>query len=581
MGDNGEYRGGSRRKDAIEPTDLDEAFDDFGVPDPPAADDQPHVIQVGVTQPFANQSGTGQPAVNRYSADDQTQVFQPIGTASQATGTTAQVTGQGSAQNGFSWQNGFGQSAYRQGGQAAQPRRLGQNTYAQAGQTAQVGQNAYGQDGQSVRNIQNLQNVQNQSNQNGFSAAANAGINYEGITGPENGNGSTGDRGRSGGGRGRHANHKADGNYNSDGNGTTQSHGVWTALGILAEILFTIAAVCALYIVWQLWWTGVQSEHTQYEQSQSVAWSDPSKSGNSTNGVNIAKAQDGTPPIQPKTANTGDMVAQIYIPRFGDQWQRNIVQGTDTPQLNTRGMGHYTASQMPGEMGNFAVAGHRDGYGQPLGDIDKLQPGDPIILRTQDYWYVFTFTSYKVVTPDHVEVVAPNPENPTASPTKRMITLTTCTPKYATPTHRWISYGEFKYWAKVSDGVPQELTHTGQNGKVQFINNKQESVFAKLPSLVPIIIATLIVYLVLFIAAAIAWRWPLRRAIKEGSVKKPDLSIYGGLTRLQPGIKPIRILLLLLLLFAVALSIMQWACPWAAANIPILHQMSNYVAVTN
>jgi len=32
---------------------------------------------------------------------------------------------------------------------------------------------------------------------------------------------------------------------------------VWTILGILAELMLTAAAVCALYIAWQMWWTGV------------------------------------------------------------------------------------------------------------------------------------------------------------------------------------------------------------------------------------------------------------------------------------------------------------------------------------
>ena len=38
---------------------------------------------------------------------------------------------------------------------------------------------------------------------------------------------------------------------------------LWSVLGILGEVLMTLAAVCALYVVWQMWWTGVQSEHTQ------------------------------------------------------------------------------------------------------------------------------------------------------------------------------------------------------------------------------------------------------------------------------------------------------------------------------
>lgn len=32
---------------------------------------------------------------------------------------------------------------------------------------------------------------------------------------------------------------------------------IWILLGVLAEIMLTAAAVCALYIAWQMWWTGV------------------------------------------------------------------------------------------------------------------------------------------------------------------------------------------------------------------------------------------------------------------------------------------------------------------------------------
>ena len=46
--------------------------------------------------------------------------------------------------------------------------------------------------------------------------------------------------------------------------GRTKS-ALWTILGILAELMLTAAAICALYIAWQMWWTGVQSEHNQIE----------------------------------------------------------------------------------------------------------------------------------------------------------------------------------------------------------------------------------------------------------------------------------------------------------------------------
>ncbi|MDK6351097.1 sortase domain-containing protein, partial [Bifidobacterium scardovii] len=78
---------------------------------------------------------------------------------------------------------------------------------------------------------------------------------------------------------------------------------------------------------------------------------------------------------------------------------------------NRHGLGHYQDTQMPGQVGNFAVAGHRNGYGQPLGDVDKLQEGDPIIIRTKDYWYVYQYTRHKIVPPTDIYVIAPNPEN--------------------------------------------------------------------------------------------------------------------------------------------------------------------------
>lgn len=360
--------------------------------------------------------------------------------------------------------------------------------------------------------------------------------------------------------------------------GHTKRLGVgWQIIGIIAELLITAAVICALYIVWLFWWTGVQSEHTQAETRESTTstWTQPAQRGS---GTAIAKEQPGDPPVQPASANEGDLVAEVYIPRFGNQWVRNIVQGTSLEQLNKHGMGHYDNSQMPGAIGNFAFAGHRAGYGSPLADIDKLQTGDAIIIRTQDYWYVYRYTRHLVVLPTETQVVAANPDDPGSAPIKRMLTMTTCTPRYSTPTHRWIAYAEFAYWAKVSDGVPAELA-SDASGAVSFSSAPTPSAVSKLDSLTPVVQWALIIYAVLFIAAAIVWRWPVLKAIHEGRRQRPDASIYGMIVRLQPGVLPIRILLTALLAVAAAAALLQWVYPWAASTIPILQQMSNYVAV--
>nr|WP_241222843.1 class E sortase [Bifidobacterium samirii] len=351
---------------------------------------------------------------------------------------------------------------------------------------------------------------------------------------------------------------------------------LWSILGIVAELLLTMAAVCALYVVWQMWWTGVQSEHAQVEMRQSVNWTSPGSGSTDA----VAPAQEGDPPVQPESAAEGELIATVYIPRFGDQWERNLVQGTSLVQLNKHGLGHYTESQWPGQVGNFAIAGHRNGYGQPLGDVDKLQPGDVIVVRTQDYWYVYEYTSSEIVLPDDIRVIGSNPLNPGAEPTERMITMTTCEPKYSTPTHRWISYGKLKYWAKVADGWPQELATSDAKGGVTFTNNATEAVspVARLDSLAPVVAVALVAYAIVFVAALVAWRFPLLRAIRAGERRRPDASLYGWLMRHQPGVLPIRLLLVLLLLFAAAAALFEWGFPWAASNIPYLQQMSNFTA---
>ncbi|MBW3093653.1 class E sortase [Bifidobacterium sp. 82T10] len=353
-----------------------------------------------------------------------------------------------------------------------------------------------------------------------------------------------------------------------------RKHGwLWVAAGVLAEILLTMAAICALYIVWQMWWTGVQAEHVQAEARQSANWSTPGN-GDSTK---VAAAQQGDPPTEAAPTADGELMATVYIPRFGDNWERNLVQGTTLEQLNKHGLGHYTNTQMPGEVGNFAIAGHRNGYGQPLGDVDKLQKGDAIVIRTQNYWYVYEYTDYEIVLPTEIRVIGENPKNPGATPTERMITMTTCEPKYSDPIYRWISYGKLKYWAKVSDGTPKELATSNATGGTTFtVNEVTTSPVAKLDSLVPVIQFAVVAYVILFLAALLAWRYPFWRAVRAGERRRPEFSLYGGLERVQPGVLPIRLLLTLILLFVAAAALFQWGFPWAASHIPYLQQMSNF-----
>src|SRR5699024_1820632 len=65
----------------------------------------------------------------------------------------------------------------------------------------------------------------------------------------------------------------------------------------------------------------------------------------------------------------------FYIPRFGDDYYRTVAEGVDLePVLNRMGVGRYPNSAMPGDVGNFSVAGHRVTYGKPFNQIGSCVP---------------------------------------------------------------------------------------------------------------------------------------------------------------------------------------------------------------
>lgn len=336
-------------------------------------------------------------------------------------------------------------------------------------------------------------------------------------------------------------------------------------LRAVSEIVMAIGLVIALYVVWMLGWTGILTSRSQQEQFNNSGWAVPASGGH----AKIAPAQAGDPPVQPTYAGEGDLLGQIYLPSvWGVTGQRNIVQGTSIQELDRHGYGHYDDTQMPGELGNFAIAGHSSGYGEPGGHNTDLKKGDALIVRTKDYWYVYKMTDAAKVLPNAIEVIAPVPNKVGEQPTKRYITLTTCWPRYQVATHRYIVWGEFDYWAKVSDGVPKELYSGKDTGAVHF-SIQPSSVISKIPALNVVCVMALFAFAIIYIAAAIAWRYP---AIKE----KGTGSIIGFVWRHLPGITPVRVVMMILLVIAVVSALFEWAYPWAAANVPVLQEMSNF-----
>ena len=190
----------------------------------------------------------------------------------------------------------------------------------------------------------------------------------------------------------------------------------------LGELTITAGLILMLFVAYELWGTGRYTQDQQDRLSKEM--------------LNTWTA----PKVTTEKVRLGRGIAMIRIPRFGRKWRFVVVEGVDREDLR-KGPGHYPGTAMPGEVGNFVVSGHRTTYSAPFNRLGELDRGDKILIDTRDKQYVYKVTGRKIVKPDATEVTAPVPGHPKRRPTQRLITLTTCHPKYSAA-QRMIIFGE-------------------------------------------------------------------------------------------------------------------------------------------
>jgi sortase A len=159
--------------------------------------------------------------------------------------------------------------------------------------------------------------------------------------------------------------------------------------------------------------------------------------------------------VQPKHVKVGDAFAIVRIPRFGKAFARPLYEGT-TRDVLQRGIGHYEDNAMPGEVGNFAMAGHRTTYGKPFNRIAELRPDDVVLVETKDTWYVYRVTSHEIVPPTQTSVVLPVPNKPGVEAKVATLTMTSCHPEFSSR-ERFVVHGELEAAYPHAQGVPAEV----------------------------------------------------------------------------------------------------------------------------
>lgn len=158
---------------------------------------------------------------------------------------------------------------------------------------------------------------------------------------------------------------------------TDTSRRPFSVTQVLGELLLTVGVVVLLFAFYESYWTNIAAGRLQDEKASALEarWGEPAD-GERVN------------PRQRLTPELGEAFARMYVPAFGSDFRFAIVEGTEDADL-LAGPGRYVDTQMPGQPGNFAVAGHRVGKGAPFNDLGNLQVCDAIVVETQNEWITY------------------------------------------------------------------------------------------------------------------------------------------------------------------------------------------------
>ncbi|MCL2541513.1 MAG: class E sortase [Nocardioidaceae bacterium] len=184
----------------------------------------------------------------------------------------------------------------------------------------------------------------------------------------------------------------------------------WIGVGLIGA-----GVAILLWVAWEFWGTNIISQHRQQEVSSQLqkGWS----SGEST--------------VHTKF---GDATAILHVPRFGKNYAVPVLEG-DSDNVLASGIGHMPHTQGPGQVGNYALAGHRVTHGEPFAQFPSLRKGDEVYVETRNktYIYVLDNSGTSLIVPfTQTWIIHKSPVNPDKggvepiASSRRLITLFSC-----------------------------------------------------------------------------------------------------------------------------------------------------------
>lgn len=197
-------------------------------------------------------------------------------------------------------------------------------------------------------------------------------------------------------------------------------------LTVFGVVLLAAGFICLGWVAWQYFGTNIISRAEAGKEMSALeqTWDQPAVTPSE-------QSPAGEPGAEPPAIASSDMGSAqwiIRIPALGNDWVWPVVAGIDVEDL-TKGVGWYPTTAQPGQVGNFALAGHRVTHGEPFRRLLELGVGDTVIIETRESFLSYELTSApKQLTVQDTDtwVLDPVPGNPDVIPSESLITLTTC-----------------------------------------------------------------------------------------------------------------------------------------------------------
>ncbi len=196
----------------------------------------------------------------------------------------------------------------------------------------------------------------------------------------------------------------------------------------IGQTMILLGLLTLLFVVYQLWGTGFLTDRYQeqlesdfeelVDQVEEVADTPTESENESESEPDLAEFL---------WRSEGEAIAQLNIPAIS--LSKTVVAGVGVEALR-KGPGHYSHTPLPGMPGNSALAGHRTTWGAPFGEINKLEPGDEILIQTVQGSFTYRVVEqmggrgHFIISPDRLDVLEQDYDT-----YPNRLTLISCHPK--------------------------------------------------------------------------------------------------------------------------------------------------------